>query len=384
MRLWNMFYFFAMGVSMPYFPVVLDRSGLTPSQIGLAFTISNIAAGLFSYYVGRLSDNIGRVRMMIYMTLFTSLTYSLLFIDLGPIITVAVFTLLMMSGGAALTTITAYTVDVLEQIGLSRGGGFGRIRIGGGIGWVPGTFLGGFMVSALGLRSVFLVSSLVVGLSALTCWGLSEGRSARRGDRVRVSSLSLLRGSAGALLVMSTLAFMVLASVMSFLSLHMINTLNASPLQVSAAFALMGLSEIPAMIYLGRLSDRVGRRPILLLCLAAFPVRQAIIALAGDANLVILAQVLNAFTYGGMYVVSIALVSEIVPENVRGAYLGLHGASFNLAGVIGGYLWGSIAEATSYATMFLYTAIFSFAPLAIAALAIKKPRHEVCLAPAAP
>lgn len=369
---------------MPYFPVVLDRSGLTPSQIGLAFTISNIAAGLFSYYVGRLSDNIGRVRMMIYMTLFTSLTYSLLFIDLGPIITVAVFTLLMMSGGAALTTITAYTVDVLEQIGLSRGGGFGRIRIGGGIGWVPGTFLGGFMVSALGLRSVFLVSSLVVGLSALTCWGLSEGRSARRGDRVRVSSLSLLRGSAGALLVMSTLAFMVLASVMSFLSLHMINTLNASPLQVSAAFALMGLSEIPAMIYLGRLSDRVGRRPILLLCLAAFPVRQAIIALAGDANLVILAQVLNAFTYGGMYVVSIALVSEIVPENVRGAYLGLHGASFNLAGVIGGYLWGSIAEATSYATMFLYTAIFSFAPLAIAALAIKKPRHEVCLAPAAP
>ncbi len=377
-------FYFALGVTAPYFPVVLEERGLTPSQIGLAFTISNVAAGFSSYYIGRLSDRVGRLKILLSSTVLTAITYLLLALISDPILTVTIFTLLMMGMGSANTVVTAYSIDALERAGISRGSGFGSIRIGGSIGWIPGTFLGGALVSLFGLRSIFLLAPLVLGLSVLTVYGLGEDGRAKRQDSGDVSPVSLLRGAPGVLLLTMTLSFVANSSILSFLSLHLINTLGASPLEVSTAFALMGLTEIPAMLYLGRLSDRVGRRPVLLLCLGAFPARLAISGLSPDRYVVILAQTLNSFTFGGLYVVSIAYASELVPERMRGAYMGLYGATFSAGGVIGGYLWGSIAEATSYASMFQYSALFSLIPVALTGLALRRQRREVYSAPVAP
>ncbi|GBC71057.1 Sugar efflux transporter C [Candidatus Calditenuaceae archaeon HR02] len=377
-------FYFAMGVAAPYFPVVLEVRGLTPSQIGLTFTISNIAAGLSSYYIGRLSDRVGRLKILLSSTVLTAIMYLLLALISNPYVTVAIFTLLMVGMGSSNTVVTAYSIDALERAGISRGSGFGSIRIGGSIGWIPGTFLGGALVSLFGLRSIFLFAPLVIGLSVLTMRGLGEDGRFRRRDSGNATSLSLLRGAPGVLLLTMTLAFVANSSILSFLSLHMINTLGASPLEVSTAFALMGLTEIPAMVYLGKISDRVGRRPVLLLCLVAFPVRLAISGLSPDKYIVILAQALNSFTFGGLYVVSIAYASELVPERMRGAYMGLYGATFNAGGVIGGYLWGSIAEATSYASMFQYSALFSLIPVALTGVSLKRQSREVYSAPVAP
>ncbi|MEM0481331.1 MAG: MFS transporter [Nitrososphaerota archaeon] len=384
MRLWNLMFYFAMGIAAPYFPVVLEESGLTPSQIGLAFTISNISSGFSSYYIGRLSDRVGRLKILLSSTVLTAISYLLLAVKLNPYLTVLLFALLMVGLGSANTVVTAYSIDSLERAGISRGSGFGSIRIGGSIGWIPGTFLGGALVSLFGLRSIFLLAPLVIGLSVPTFYRLGEDRAPKKRDSGDVSPLSLLRGAPGVLLLTMTLAFVANSAIMSFLSLHMINTLGASPLEVSTAFALMGLTEIPAMVYLGRLSDRVGRRPVLLLCLLAFPLRLAISGLSPDRYVVILAQSLNSFTFGGLYVVSIAYASELVPERMRGAYMGLYGATFSAGGVIGGYLWGSIAEATSYASMFQYSALFSLIPVALTGIALRKQRREVYSAPVAP
>ncbi|MEM0382050.1 MAG: MFS transporter [Nitrososphaerota archaeon] len=381
MRLWNLMFYLAMGMAVPYFPVVLEKSGLTPSQIGLAFSISNIASGFFSYYIGRLSDRVGRLKILIATTFGASISHLLLSIELGHISVVAIFTLLMMSMGASNTIVTAYSIDSLERAGLSRGSGFGSIRIGGSIGWIPGTFLGGVLVSILGLRSIFLFASVIIGLSVLSCHRLTESARTRRAGGLGARALSLLEGAPGILLLTMTLAFVANSAIMNFLSLHMINSLGASPLEVSTAFALMGLTEIPAMVYLGRLSDRVGRRPILLLCLLVFPFRLAISGLSPDRYVVILAQTLNSLTFGGLYVVSIAYASELVPEDMRGGYMGLYGATFSVGGVIGGYLWGSVAEATTYSEMFQYSALFSLIPVALAGLALKKQSREVYSAP---
>ncbi|MDW8073683.1 MAG: MFS transporter [Nitrososphaerota archaeon] len=384
MKLWNLLNSFALGVTFPFFSIILERGGLTPSQIGLAFTVGNLAGGLFSYYIGKLSDRIGRLKMLVSMTLLTGLSFMLLFVESQPLVTVMIFTLLMMGGGAASTIVTAYSIDALDGARISRGSGFGAISMVGAVGWVPGTLAGGVLVSVLGLRPVFLFAGVIIGLSALTCYGLAESRLEKKDDGVSFSSRGLLTGPPGFLLTIITLAFVADASIASFFSLHMINSLGASPLEVSAAFAIMGLSEIPAMIYLGKLSDKVGRRPILLLCLAAFPLRMALTALAGDSTVAILAQTLSSLTFGGLYVVSIAYASDIVPESMRGAYMGLYAATIRLGGIIGGYLWGSIAEASSYAAMFLYCSAFSLVQVFLAGIAFRRKRVVVFPARAEP
>lgn len=372
MWIWNAMHFLAMGIAFPYFPVFLERGGLTPSQIGLAFTISSVVSGFFSYYMGRLSDRAGRLKILISTTLLASLSYLLLSLGFDPITSVAIFTLLMMGGGAANTIFTAYSIDVLERAGIPRGIGFARIRNGGNIGWIIGTLSGGALVSVFGLNPVFAVSALIVGAAALACVGLKEERRERREVGAEIRTLSLLKGVPGVFLLTMSLVMIVNASIMNFLSLHLLNTHGASPFEISAAFALMAISDIPAMIYFGRLSDRIGRGPVLLLCLAVWPLRLALIGLSLDRTIVILAQSLSSLTFGGFFVVSIAYASEIVPEHMRGAYMGLYGATFSVGGIVGGYLWGSVIEATSYAEMFLYVAAFSTIPIALAGLTLRR------------
>jgi len=375
MWLWNMLYFLAMGFTAPYFPVLLEESGLTPSQIGLAFTISSIASGLFSYYMGRLSDRVGRLKILISTTLLASISFMLLSVGFNPMITVALFTLGMMGGGAANALFTAFSIDALEHAGLSRGIGFGRIRVGGNIGFIIGTLSGGVLVSAMGLGSIFFAAAIVIFVSALSCIEVEEVRMIENRGEASVKASSLLRGSPGIFLIIVTLVMVVNSAIMNFLSLHLINTHGASALEISVAFALMALSDTPAMIYLGKLSDRIGRAPVLLLCLAVWPLRLTIIGLSPDRLSIILAQALSSFTFGGFFVVSIAQASELVSESARGAYMGLYSATFSMGGVIGGYLWGSLAEATSYASMFLYTAIFSLVPIALSGLILMKQRR---------
>lgn len=368
----NALFFFAAGISFPYLPILLEGAGLTPSQIGLAFTISNLCSALFSYYIGRLSDRIGRLKILIITTMLASLSYMLLSASLEPILTVLFLTILMAGGGVAGTVFTAYSIDILEREGVSHGAGFGRVSMGGNSGWLAGTLAGGVLVEMLGLSSAFMLASLSAGSSLLAFIWLGEVRRLDVRKNNSIPILALLKGQSALLLLIVILVMLVDTSIMNFLPLHLSNNYGASPLLISGAFAVMAMSDIPAMFYLGKFSDRVGRGPVLLLCLALWPPRLALITFSPSVEILILTQVLSSFTFGGFFVVSIAYASELVSEDARGAYMGLYNATFAIGGIIGGYLWGSVAEATSYGSMFLYAALFSTIPAMLAVLTVRR------------
>ncbi|MEM0444838.1 MAG: MFS transporter [Nitrososphaerota archaeon] len=368
----NSLFFLAAGISFPYLPILLEGAGLTPSQIGLAFTVSNLASATFSYYVGRLSDRVGRLKIVISTTILASLSYMLLSTRLEPVTTVISLVLLITSGGVAGTTFMAYSIDILEREGVSHGAGFGRVSVGGNSGWLAGTLVGGVLVESLGLSSAFMLASLSAGASILACVWLGEVRRINANGNTNAPIRVLLRGQPALLLLIVILVMLVDTSIMNFLPLHLSNSYGAAPLIISGAFAVMAMSDIPAMFYLGKLSDRVGRGVILLLCLALWPPRLALITLSPSLEILILTQVLSSFTFGGFFVVSIAYASELVPEELRGAYMGLYNATFSIGGIIGGYLWGSVAEATTYGDMFLHAALFSVIPAALAVLTVRR------------
>jgi len=380
--MWFFSNFCSLGIALPFIPVLLEEEGLTPSQIGLVFAVNGVASALFSYYIGGLSDRVGRLRIIQASTAASAILYPTLAIESGVHTTILALVALMMASGGAITTFTAYTVDVIDRFGSSRGRGFGSIRIAGSIGWVPGNLLGGYLVDALGIRSIFISAGVIMGVAVAATFLLEEEKRVPATSPRTVSSIHLLRGQSGMLLVISTLSFMVNVSIANFLSLHMVNTLNATAIEVSAAYAVMGIAEVPAMVYLGRFSDEAGRRLALLICLAAFPVRLALTGLADNTLTVIAAQTLQGLTFGGLYVVSIAYATDILPAGLRGAFMGLYGASFNAGGIIGGYVWGVLAEAYSYPVMFYAASLLSLLPLGLGWAGLRSQRVEVCPAPA--
>lgn len=105
------------------------------------------------------------------------------------------------------------------------------------------------------------------------------------------------------------------------------------------AYVLANLFGTPL---LGRLSDRLGRRPIYLLSVGIFGLGSLGVVLAPDLAWVTVFRAFQGFGSGGIFPVATAVIGEVAPAEQRGRTLGLLGATFGLAFLIGPPLGGLV------------------------------------------
>ena len=110
--------------------------------------------------------------------------------------------------------------------------------------------------------------------------------------------------------------------------------LGASPTQIgglAASYALMQFLFAPMW---GRLSDRYGRRPVILVALAGTVVSSLLIGFATALWFLWLARVLNGIS-GASYAAAQAYVADVTGPEERARGMGLIGAAFGLGFVLG-------------------------------------------------
>jgi multidrug resistance protein len=123
-------------------------------------------------------------------------------------------------------------------------------------------------------------------------------------------------------------------------------TFGASPIQIgliTASYAVMQLLFAPVW---GRLSDRYGRRPIILVSLAGSAVAALAIGLAGTLLVLFLARVVQGIA-GASYAAAQAYVADVTTPQERARGMGLIGAAFGLGFVLGpalGALFSAVDE----------------------------------------
>jgi DHA1 family multidrug resistance protein-like MFS transporter len=127
-------------------------------------------------------------------------------------------------------------------------------------------------------------------------------------------------------------------------------------LVMASFFAAGVLSQYP----IGRLADRVGRRPVLVAGLVVYGLASFAFLLPIAAPVAILLRALQGVGAGAAIVASLAMVSGSVAEGRRGrAFASIYGGE--LAGMAVGPLVGSIIGARSMWIMFLGSGILSLA-----------------------
>ena len=111
-------------------------------------------------------------------------------------------------------------------------------------------------------------------------------------------------------------------------------TFGASPLVVGLLFAVFSLCQLVAAPILGDLSDRYGRRPILIISLIGTVVSFVMLALAQSLTMLFIARIVDGLS-GGNISTARAYVADVTEPKDRSRAFGLIGAAFGLGFILG-------------------------------------------------
>ncbi|WP_260334309.1 MDR family MFS transporter [Streptomyces beigongshangae] len=139
---------------------------------------------------------------------------------------------------------------------------------------------------------------------------------------------------------------------------------------VVTAYLLASTAATPLW---GKLGDQYGRKKLFQIAVVIFLIGSALCGLAQDMPQLIAFRALQGLGGGGLIVLSMAIVGDLVPPRERGRYQGLFGAVFGTTSVLGPLLGGLFTEHLSWRWVFYVNLPVGAVALAVIAAVLHIP-----------
>lgn len=136
------------------------------------------------------------------------------------------------------------------------------------------------------------------------------------------------------------LGFGMIIPVLPLLSTHY----GASALQAGLLMSVYSLMQFIFSPMWGKLSDKVGRRPILMYCLLGEALSYLLLAWSRSLEMLFVSRILTGF-FGASISTASAYISDITPANERSKGMALIGAAFGLGFLFGPAIGGGLTFA---------------------------------------
>jgi multidrug resistance protein len=122
---------------------------------------------------------------------------------------------------------------------------------------------------------------------------------------------------------------------------------------LSWIFSIYVLFNLVGVTFLAKLSDLFGRRNIYILSVAIFALGSAIVSLSDDITVLLIGRAVQGFGASGIFPVASAVIGDIYPPEKRGRTLGMIGAVFGIAFIIGPVIAGVLLLWFKWNALFL-------------------------------
>ena len=144
------------------------------------------------------------------------------------------------------------------------------------------------------------------------------------------------------------------------------------------ALGLMTVSFMVAQLiaapFMGSLADRYGRRPLVLVALAAFAASNIAFLFATSTTEIIVIRTLEGFFTAGLFPAAMGVVSDVVPEKQRAQWVGVVMGSYGAGLIFGPVLGGVLYDGWGYAAPFIASAIMAVFALVAAIILMPETR----------
>jgi len=136
--------------------------------------------------------------------------------------------------------------------------------------------------------------------------------------------------------------------------------LGASSLEMGLIITLFALAQFVSAPWWGALSDRLGRKPIIVFGLVGFSLSLLLIGLASTMGMILFARALGGLLAGSAFPTSLAFAADLSDKRERPRVMGRMGAAANLGFILGPAIGGALAVLGIRTTFFISAGLVLF------------------------
>jgi FSR family fosmidomycin resistance protein-like MFS transporter len=347
-------------------PLIGNELGLTYSQIGLIITCQYIAAAIANIPGGVVVDTVGRKGLLMAVSLFwVGFPYLLIGFTHGYLMLLMCVSLV--GFGNSIWHPTA--IPTLAQRYPERKGLVLSLHgMGGNVGDAIAPIVVGAALAIFTWREVVVMNvlpGLVVALLMFVFLGSmrlgSKKASAHESQGLAEYWDGLRRLFRNRALILlstgSTFRSMTQSALLTFLPVYLAHDMGYSPFVVGACLFALQAAGFAAAPIAGHLSDRMGRRSIVMGSMATTALVLIAMAFSGGSVLfVALVAVLGFFLYAIRPVIQ-AWLLEATPKNMGGSSIGILFGAQALGAAAGPFLAGLVADRQGLISTFYFLAV---------------------------
>ncbi|HXV94651.1 MAG TPA: MFS transporter [Pseudonocardia sp.] len=343
---------------VPVLPAYATQFGLGPAELGLVVGIFGVGRLLVNIPAGMLADRVDRRWLLLWSVLAVVVAQALTGLATGYGTLLATRLVTGIAGGVAITTGMSLLADVTTTA--SRGRDMATLQAFQLAGGSLGPVVGGLLAVPFGPRVPFFVSgmaSVVVAVWAgRVLRGVTPGPAGPGDGPVRGRVRWFTRDVAGVCVLGSAVFFHRFGGLQSLVPLIAYGALGIGVAQMGLVLGGITLSTVLVVRLAGGLSDRWGRKRVIVPAMAVAGVGAAALAFSDSVAVFLVATLVTGVAAGFGGGAPAAYLADVAAPAVRGRSVGVYRTFGDVGTILGPVALGVAAEAWGYSAAALVLA----------------------------